>query len=205
MRRARHLLLAFGRLSQGVPPPCRLWYQRQGPICQFVFPGGASRATGTATTRSRARAGAARISTTPKAHSPRLRSANERTRTARSLRPHHPVRAHQIRVGRARPASCTVMSTTATRQTAGRGETPCDHPPPQSSCQLGPPLHWVQGGWGVYVDGALGLQLHMFERTQARGVCTSDQTPGSRLHPGPLVSAAAAQQHQLTLNLLSMQ
>ena len=51
------------------------------------------------------------------------------------------------------------------------------------------------------VDGALGLQLHMFERTQARGVCTSDQTPGSRLHPGPHSQCCLCPaQHQLTLN-----
>jgi hypothetical protein len=123
-----HLLQAFGRLSQGTAPPCRLWCRWQGPTCQCASLRGASRVTGTASTHSagaRARVGAARISTTPRAHSPRRRSVSRWTRVAHLPRRRRPARVRQPTIARARLTSACTTAAATTTTTATQGETPC--------------------------------------------------------------------------------
>ena len=194
-----HLLQAFGRLSQGTAPPCRLWCRWQGPTCQCASLRGASRVTGTASTHSagaRARAGAARISTTPRAHSPRRRSVSRWTRVAHLPRRRRPARVRQPTIGTARLTSACTTAAATTTTTATQGETPCA---PNTVSTLASIPNTVTLGSpkaATVVSAPLSPTAHpMFVlNKQARGVCTSDQTPGARL----LLTLRAAAVPQLT-------
>ena len=222
-----HLLQAFGRLSQGTAPPCRLWCRWQGPTCQCASLRGASRATGTASTHSagaRARAGAARISATPRAHSPRRRSVSRwnelRASLAAALRPLHnpsprrrsvsgwtgvahlprrrrPARVRQPTIGTARLTSACTTAAATTTTTATQGETPCA--PNTVSTLASTPNTVTLGSPKAATVVSAPLVSNCTHpmcvlNKQARGVCTSDQTPGARL----LLTLRAAAVPQLT-------